>query len=151
MSEMKRRNRAKNVKFLSAMILALSFLGTSSGQGTVPRGDSEFQGQEKMIPAAKEKTFEATWESLAQWEMPKWFEDAVFGIYWHWGPYSVAGFGYSCWYGSSMYEPNAGPDYRGGDCYKHHVETWGDPVHPVRLQGFHTPADGGEMGSGRMG
>ena len=59
--------------------------------------------------------------------MPRWFEDAVFGIYWHWGPYSVAGFGYSCWYGSSMYEPTAGPDYRGGDCYKHHLEVWGDP------------------------
>ena len=59
---------------------------------------------------------EANGESLARWETPPWFETEVLGIYWHWGPYSVAGFGYSCWYGSSMYEPKEGPDYRGGDC-----------------------------------
>lgn len=84
-------------------------------------------GKEKTIPAQTRADYQATWESLARWETPQWFKDAVFGIYWHWGPYSVAGFGYSCWYGSSMYEPDLGPDYRGGDCYKHHVETWGDP------------------------
>jgi alpha-L-fucosidase len=127
MSEIKRRNCANIAKLLSSVILALSFLGTSSGQEAGPREDSVSPGRKKIIQAMKEKTYEANWESLAQWEMPKWFEDAVFGIYWHWGPYSVAGYGYSCWYGSSMYEPNNGPDYRGGDCYKHHVEVWGDP------------------------
>jgi len=96
------------------------FLFLLTGPSAAPSGGNP-------VPPAGQKTYEASWESLAQWETPRWFEDAVFGIYWHWGPYSVAGFGYSCWYGSSMYEPNAGPDYRGGDCYKHHVETWGDP------------------------
>jgi alpha-L-fucosidase len=80
-----------------------------------------------MIAQKPVEKYEADWKSLAQWESPEWFEDAVFGIYWHWGPYSVAGFGYCCWYGNSMYNPEKGPDYQKGDCYKHHVETWGDP------------------------
>ena len=127
MSEKKRPRRLKMTKLLFSLILAFSCLGPSSSSGAGPQAALVSPGQEKAIPAVMEKTFEANWESLARWEMPKWFEDSVFGIYWHWGPYSVAGFGYSCWYGSSMYEPNAGPDYRGGDCYKHHLETWGDP------------------------
>jgi alpha-L-fucosidase len=127
MNEMKRRTCRKIVKLLSAVIVLSSFMETSPTQGTGFQKESAAIGKEKIIPARNEKKYEATWESLAQWEMPQWFRDAVFGIYWHWGPYSVAGYGYSCWYGSSMYEPNAGPDYRGGDCYKHHVEVWGNP------------------------
>ena len=108
--------------------MVLSFvMQTSPSQGTGSQKGSGAIGEGMAITAQNEKKYEATWESLAQWETPQWFRDAVFGIYWHWGPYSVAGYGYSCWYGSSMYEPNEGPDYRGGDCYKHHVEVWGDP------------------------
>jgi alpha-L-fucosidase len=32
------------------------------------------------------------WESLAQWEVPKWFDQAVLGIYCHWSVYSVPGY-----------------------------------------------------------
>jgi len=32
-----------------------------------------------------------TWESLAKRPVPKWFNDAKFGIMIHWGPYSVIG------------------------------------------------------------
>ncbi len=70
--------------------------------------------------------YEPTWESLSQWEIPEWYENAVFGIYWHWGPYSVAGYGYCCWYGCSMYLPGH-TDPTGKDCYKHHCDVWGDP------------------------
>jgi alpha-L-fucosidase len=127
MSPSKTETSKRLAKLICAVLVGLSFVGMSPTKGITAGKGSVSPGQEKTLPAANEKKFEATWESLAQWEMPKWFDDAVFGIYWHWGPYSVAGFGYSCWYGSSMYQPNAGPDYRGGDCYKHHVETWGDP------------------------
>lgn len=37
------------------------------------------------------KTYEATWESLKTIPVPNWFEDAKFGIFIHWGPYSVIG------------------------------------------------------------
>ncbi len=33
--------------------------------------------------------FEATWESIDSRPIPAWFEDAKFGIFIHWGLYSV--------------------------------------------------------------
>ncbi len=119
------RSRRRFLHTIGAAGVAAAFPSIRKAAGY--RGDPILAGQDRSIPTGREQRFAATWESLAQWQTPKWFNDAVFGIYWHWGPYSVAGFGYSCWYGSSMYEPDAGPDYRGGDCYKHHVEVWGDP------------------------
>ena len=50
------------------------------------------------------KHFEPTWESLQQYECPTWFQDAKFGIYTHWGVYSVPkAAGHSDWYGHNMY------------------------------------------------
>ena len=37
------------------------------------------------------KKYEANWESLKKHEVPKWAEDAKFGIYAHWGVYSQTG------------------------------------------------------------
>jgi len=38
--------------------------------------------------------YEPQWKSLARHKQaPKWFRDAKFGIYFHWGPYSVPAFG----------------------------------------------------------
>jgi alpha-L-fucosidase len=51
-------------------------------------------------------SYEATWQSLSRHETPEWYEDAVFGIYFHWGVYSVPAFG--CWGGRNMYQPNGG-------------------------------------------
>lgn len=39
-------------------------------------------------------TFEPTWESLAEAPVPEWWDDGKFGIFIHWGPYSVAGYKY---------------------------------------------------------
>ena len=50
--------------------------------------------------------YESTWKSLARHETPGWYEDAVFGIYFHWGVYSVPAFG--CWGGRNMYQPKGG-------------------------------------------
>ena len=45
--------------------------------------------------------YEPTWESVNRHNpggtAPEWFMDAKFGIYFHWGPYSVPAFG-SEWY-----------------------------------------------------
>jgi alpha-L-fucosidase len=44
-----------------------------------------------MVAADK---YQADWESLsAHKQAPEWFKDAKFGIYFHWGPYSVPAFG----------------------------------------------------------
>jgi alpha-L-fucosidase len=67
--------------------------------------------------------YTADWESLKnQNPAPEWFRDAKFGIYFHWGVYSVPAFG-SEWYPRNMH--NKGGSSRE---YKHHVETYGEPT-----------------------
>jgi len=63
--------------------------------------------------------YESSWESLKQHETPEWLLDAKFGIYAHWGLYSVPAYGNE-WYGRRMYEKDS-------DIHRHHVETYGDP------------------------
>jgi len=61
--------------------------------------------------------YQANWESLSAYETPEWFRDAKFGIFIHWGVYSVPAFG-SEWYPRNMYDSTT-PEY------KHHVATYG--------------------------
>ncbi len=61
--------------------------------------------------------FRPDWESLQKYETPEWYKDAKFGIFIHWGVYSVPAFS-SEWYPRNMYEP-------GFDAYKHHIATYG--------------------------
>jgi len=49
--------------------------------------------------------FEATWESLEQYQVPDWYQDGKFGIFIHWGPYCVPAFGNE-WYPRNMYLQN---------------------------------------------
>lgn len=47
--------------------------------------------------------YEATWESTDQHPAsPEWFQDAKFGVYWHWGAFTTPQFS-SEWYGRDMY------------------------------------------------
>jgi len=61
--------------------------------------------------------FRADWQSLQTYQIPDWYRDAKFGIFIHWGIYSVPAFG-SEWYPRDMYRP-------GSDEYKHHLTTYG--------------------------
>jgi alpha-L-fucosidase len=61
--------------------------------------------------------YEPTWESLNTYQVPDWYQDAKFGIFIHWGVYSVPAFGNE-WYPRNMYLPET-PEYL------HHVETYG--------------------------
>lgn len=61
--------------------------------------------------------YQATWESLSAYEVPKWYRDAKFGIFIHWGIYSVPAFG-SEWYSRNMY-------IQGSPEYEHHIKTYG--------------------------
>jgi alpha-L-fucosidase len=61
--------------------------------------------------------FQASWESLKQYTVPTWYADAKFGIFIHWGVYSVPAFGNE-WYPRNMY-------IQGSEEFKHHVETYG--------------------------
>jgi alpha-L-fucosidase len=46
--------------------------------------------------------YEETWDSLKKHRQPEWLDDAKWGIYFHWGPYSVPAFGNE-WYPHNMY------------------------------------------------
>ena len=37
--------------------------------------------------------YQPNWQSLSQYQVPRWFQDAKFGIFIHWGPFSVPAFG----------------------------------------------------------
>ena len=67
--------------------------------------------------ADREGPYRADWESLKSYEAPEWYKDAKFGIFIHWGAYSVPAFG-SEWYPRMMYVAGS-PEYR------HHIETYG--------------------------
>jgi alpha-L-fucosidase len=61
--------------------------------------------------------YSASWDSLEKYQVPKWYEDAKFGIFIHWGVYCVPAFD-SEWYPRNMYlEDNI--------VFKHHLETYG--------------------------
>lgn len=61
--------------------------------------------------------YKDTWESLSDYQVPKWYRDAKFGIFIHWGIYSVPAFG-SEWYSRNMY-------IQGSSEYEHHIATYG--------------------------
>lgn len=82
----------------------------------------------------EKKRYEANWESLSAYEVPEWFQDAKFGIFIHWGPYSVPAFG-SEWYPRFMYQdsvlwdPLDSTKTKPGtaEAFKHHLATYGHP------------------------
>ena len=61
--------------------------------------------------------YKDTWASLSSFEAPGWYKDAKFGIFIHWGVYSVPAFRNE-WYSRTMY-------IQGTDEFNHHVATYG--------------------------
>ncbi|MDE3162493.1 MAG: alpha-L-fucosidase [Acidobacteriota bacterium] len=61
--------------------------------------------------------FRPDWNSLAAYRVPDWYRDAKFGIFIHWGVYSVPAFGNE-WYPRTMY-------IQGTPEYKHQIATYG--------------------------
>ncbi len=61
--------------------------------------------------------YKADWASLGNYSVPQWFRDAKFGIFIHWGIYSVPAFDNE-WYPRNMY-------IKGQPAYEHHVKTYG--------------------------
>lgn len=61
--------------------------------------------------------YKADWASLSQHTTPKWYADAKFGIFIHWGVYSVPAYSNE-WYSREMYQKSS-------KAYKHHLSTYG--------------------------
>ena len=86
----------------------------------------------------KQKRYHADWQSIKTHEVPQWYEDAKFGIFIHWGVYSVPAFApptcqlgeidideqwfcnnpYAEWYFNSI-------NVQKGPTYEHHIKTYG--------------------------
>ncbi|WP_199486015.1 alpha-L-fucosidase [Micromonospora haikouensis] len=66
------------------------------------------------------QSYTPTWASVDQHPpAPEWFQDAKFGIYYHWGVYSVPAFANE-WYPRNMYNNGSGEN-------NHHKSVYGDP------------------------
>ncbi len=45
------------------------------------------------INAVAQNEYQANWKSLSNYQVSDWFRDAKFGIFIHWGVYSVPAYG----------------------------------------------------------
>ncbi|MBR0573473.1 MULTISPECIES: alpha-L-fucosidase [Pasteurellaceae] len=86
-----------------------------------------------------QKRYHADWSSIRTHQVPEWYEDAKFGIFIHWGIYSVPAFApptcqlgeieaneewfcnnpYAEWYSNSI-------NVKKGPTYEHHIKTYGE-------------------------
>ncbi len=79
------------------------------------RGRAEYRKEIQRVIA--DGPFAPSWESLQGYQLPGWYQDGKFGIFIHWGVYSVPGFGNE-WYPRQMY-------LEGTAEFKHHIATYG--------------------------
>ena len=94
------------------------------------------QPKKKKTTATNDMAFqyEETWESLENYKIPEWMQDAKFGIFIHWGPNSVPEM-HTDWYSRWMYLDEGHVDHITGekqDEVPHpaavfHKENYGDP------------------------
>lgn len=61
--------------------------------------------------------YQPDWTTMQDFPVPDWYIDGKFGIFIHWGPYCVPGFGNE-WYPRHMY-------LQGRPEFEHHVATYG--------------------------
>lgn len=73
---------------------------------------------EEIDRVIKEGKFHDDWDSLTAYKLADWYRNAKFGIFIHWGVYSVPAFS-SEWYPRSMY-------IQGTAEFEHHRKTYGE-------------------------
>ena len=72
---------------------------------------------EQIDNVIKNGTYKDNWQSLSHHKMPDWFTYGKFGIFIHFGIYSVPAYGNE-WYSRAMYDKSTGE-------FAHHVKTYG--------------------------
>lgn len=72
----------------------------------------------QIVDAVVEKgPFHDNWESLSAFQMPDWYRQGRFGLFIHWGAYSVPA-KFNEWYPRWTY-------VKGHPCYNHRIKTYG--------------------------
>lgn len=98
----------------ASLVLLLAHVANAPAQQPV-RG---VQRQLARVDAGiRRGPFRADWDSLGAYRVPNWFRDAKFGIFIHWGVYSVPAFDNE-WYPRDMY-------LQGSAAFNHQVKTYG--------------------------
>jgi alpha-L-fucosidase len=111
------RGAAKRA-WLGKAAAALVVFGTCSTSIPAQTYDERIDARMREIDGAiAAGPFQASWATLETHPTPEWYRDAKFGIFIHWGVYSVPAFGDE-WYPRNMYL-EASPVFR------HHVQTYG--------------------------
>jgi alpha-L-fucosidase len=98
---------------VARLLLAMTALATTSWPA-----DAKVATALRQIDAVVARgPFAASWSSLEKFQAPAWYLDGKFGVFIHWGVYSVPAYGNE-WYPREMY-------VQGGETFKHHVATFG--------------------------
>ncbi len=106
------------LKLLSIVSLLLLPTPHLSAQNPIQTTEHQVRKVHNEVSSANPRVpFHADWPSLSHYRTPDWFRDAKFGIFLHWGVYSVPAFGNE-WYSRNMYVP-------GDPAYQHHITTYG--------------------------
>src|SRR5580693_5322378 len=113
---MKRKGSSLQVQIAWAGAFFLAFSASAIAQQSVKQ-KAATMAQLARVDAPHSGPFRADWNSLAGYRVPQWFRDAKFGIFIHWGVYSVPAFGNE-WYSRNMY-------VQGNAAFKHQVDTYG--------------------------
>jgi alpha-L-fucosidase len=91
-----------------------------SGVATAAAATAANLGVGSGAAHAAPSSYSPTWPSVDQHPAaPEWFQDAKFGIYFHWGAFSVPAYDNE-WYPRNMY-------VGGSAANAHHIATYGDP------------------------
>ena len=116
----------KTLILLSTVLASAGILGLAQTpsaedlvwQKAIRKFDGQREGILKQVDAeANAGPFKPSWDSLQTYRVPEWYQNAKFGIFIHWGVYSVPAFD-SEWYPRNMYQA-------GSEEYKHHIATYG--------------------------
>ncbi len=101
------------ITILTLLVLFL-FISYCPAQTYAAKVETALASVDKTVAEGR---FQASWDSLSRHQTPAWYQDAKFGIFIHWGLYSVPAFGNE-WYPRQMYLQDT-PEF------KHHVATYG--------------------------
>jgi len=108
-----------SVPLLCAQSPAVDPLAPTQGVKSAAEIDREWQQSVSKYDAERNRLlaeelkqendgpYRADWATLAKYQQPQWYKDAKFGIFIHWGVYSVPA-AENEWYPRNMYRPNEG-------------------------------------------
>ncbi len=113
-----RRTTEQKGRSGAAMAILLAGFTVGSGFAQEQKYAAAEARQAAMVMSIDEAgPFHSNWNSLGGYQIPDWFRDAKFGIFIHWGVYSVPAYGNE-WYPRNMY-------IEGSPTYQHQIAEHG--------------------------